>query len=235
LTGNVTFRVRTVMHRNPGQLHRVQVGIVGPKVSGAPSCGDGLVCARMDSPRTCPQETCQWWDEITVNTAWHAKDGWQEFRIKGYVKEPDGEEMIVSNGFHAYLRNGHPIESAVNNPDSMVARGWYTDAGYTNASIINPPTGPVSGVWEPQVRLDRGADGIPVVGYYIALDTDFHNANPGISVASGNSGPYQGRLQIDTRRLSNGWHRLFLKTDAFDSNTGARNSGVLSILFEVRN
>jgi hypothetical protein len=249
LTGKVTFRIRTVMHNNPGRLTRDAVYIVAPKVSGAPTCGGNgaLACVPLkDKPRTIAQcaatggtlsadgLTCTWWDNLTVDTALIANDGWQEFRFKGYVKEPDGQEMIVSNGLHAYLKNGRPVKSTVSNPDGMVARGWYTDAGYTNAALSKPPMGPVSGTWTPSVKLDQGSGGLPVIGFYCALDPDFHNANPGTPVKLGNS-LYRGKLQIDTTKLSNGWHRLFLKTDALHNASGSTSSGVLAILFEVQN
>jgi len=247
LTGKVTFRVRSVMHDNPGSLTRLAIYVEAPKVSGASTCGGNgaLACVSLPKPRTiatcaatggtlaADRLTCTWWDTLTVDTALVAYDGWQEFRFKGYVKQTNSKEMIVSNGFHANLKNGHTVKSLYSTWDEIVARGWYTDANYTNASLVKPPTGPVSGIWKPTVKLDKGSGGIAVTGYYVALDTDFHNGNPGIPIKSG-SGPYRGTVTIDTTKLSNGWHRLFLKADALASS-GSTNSGVLAFWFEVNN
>jgi len=49
------------------------------------------------------------------------------------------------------------------------------------------------------------------------------------------TGGYKGTVSIDTTKLTNGWHRLFLKADAASSSLGSTNSGVLAILFEVKN
>ncbi len=150
------------------------------------------------------------------------------------MRQPDGNEMLTSTGLQIYVRNGHPIKNITDRPDFAEARGWYTDAGYATSMLLALPTGPASGIWEPSVKPEEGADGIPITGYDCALDTDFHNRNPGIPVLQGNS-TYRGKLRIDTTRLSNGWHRLFLKTDAFDPATGSTNSGVPAVFFEVRN
>jgi hypothetical protein len=240
VTGQITFDVHTTLHHNPGKLNKISIGITAPTIPNAPTCGGNKALACVpglrDHPRTCPiDQTCTWTDQLTVDTALIAYDGWQEFRFKAYVDEPDGTQMIVSNGLHAYLQNGHPVDSE-QSYDYIVARGWYTGADYTNATLLKPPVAPISGFWTPSVKLDVGTPGIPVTGHYIALDTDFHGTppNPGIVIKEG-TGPYRGMVTIDTRTLNNGWHRLFLKADALDSATGSTNSGALAIWFEVLN
>jgi len=80
------------------------------------------------------------------------------------------------------------------------------------------------------------------------IDPDFHSHMPseGIVVAQG-QGQFSCQLTIDTRQLSNGWHRLVLRTDDdFVSTSGecAQNkggtcdstlSGVLVVWFNVQN
>jgi|GEM_PF-2177254 len=250
ISGKMTLRIRSTMHHNPGQLRRLSIQIFAPQVSsGAKACGDdtAVFCTNFDPPRTCPiDQTCRWEDVVTFNTADVAYDGWQEVRIHGIVREPDGTDMRTSSGLHIYLQNGHPVQNISIDPNSMMARGWYTNVNYTTASIISPPMGPVSGIWEPTVRMDEGAGGLPVTGWYAALDTDFHNGNPGIPLCAGSligsemqpecgTGSYRGKLKIDTTKLANGWHRLFLKADVRVSDVGSTHSGVLAIFFEVRN
>jgi hypothetical protein len=113
-------------------------------------------------------------------------------------------------------------------------RGWYTNQGYAVSNITAEVTGVVSGVWKPLVQMKAGAGGKPTTHTYAALDTDFHKSNPGILVQE-TSKEFRGNLVIDTRKLANGWHRLFLKADAFDSTSGSTNSGVLMIWFLVQN
>lgn len=245
LTGSYTFRVRTALHHNPGTLTRIAMYVESsPLVTGTKTCAPngGLACAP-NVPRTIKTcattngtlmdngETCVWWDNLTVNIGAIKEDGYQEFRMKGYVKEPDGTEMIVSNALIAYVKNGRPI-SNTSNATWMTGRGWYTNAGYANANIENPPLFTVAGTWNPKVKFNAPS-GDPITSYYAALDTDFHNGNPGIALKSGTSA-WTGNISIDTTKLTNGWHRLFLKSDAKQPD-GFTNSGVLVIWFEVDN
>jgi hypothetical protein len=250
ISGKMTLHIRSTLHHNPGQLRRLSIQIFAPQIASGPkACGDdtAVFCMNFNPPRTCPiDQTCRWEDVVTFDTAVVAYDGWQEVRIHGIVTEPDGTDMRTSSGLHIYLQNGHPVQNISIDPNSMMARGWYTNVNYTTASIISPPMGPVSGIWEPTVRMDSGAGGLPVTGWYAALDTDFHNGIPGIPLCAGSlmgsdmqpqcgTGPYRGKLKIDTTKLANGWHRLFLKADARVSNVGSTHSGVLAIYFEVKN
>jgi len=245
ISGIYTFRVRSVLHDNPGTITRLAMYVESsPLVTGTKTCAPngGLACIPT-VPRTLKDclkthgvytdnnETCTWWDQLQVNIGAVKEDGYQEFRMKGYVKEPDGKEMIVSNALIAYVNNGRTV-SNTSNPTRLTGRGWYTDAGYANANIENPPMKTIQGIWKPYV-IFNAPSGDPVTGYYAALDTDFHNNNPGIPIKSGTSA-WRGNIAIDTTKLTNGWHRLFLKTDAKQPD-GFTNSGVLAIWFEVRN
>lgn len=249
ITGKMTLHIRSTLHHNPGKFRRIAIQIFAPQVAGgAKACGDstGVACVNFSTPRTCPiDQTCRWEDDVTFNTADVAYDGWQEIRVHDIVAEPDGTEMRTSSGLHVYLKNGRPIKNVSADPNILMARGWYTNVNYTTASIISPPMGPVSGIWKPTVRLEKGSGGLEVTGWYAALDTDFHNGNPGLPLCSGapigsdmqpecNTGSYRGTLSIDTTKLADGWHRLFVKADA-KVNVGSTHSGVLAIYFEVRN
>jgi len=114
------------------------------------------------------------------------------------------------------------------------ARGWYTDQGYSVSNITAEVTTVVSGVWKPAVQMKAGSGGKKTTHTYAALDTDFHHGNKGTVVQETNA-EFRGNLTINTNLLTNGWHRLFLKADAFDSVSGSTNSGVLMIWFLVQN
>jgi hypothetical protein len=255
ITGKISLKVRSIMHNNPGQFYRLMVQIADDRVAPEPKgCGGdsmAVACLTFDPPRTCPvNQTCVWEDTLVVDTRMIKHDGWQQFRVRGFVhergKNGETESMRTSTGLHAYVKNGNPRDDVYENPDVLEARGWYTHANYMIANIVNPPLGPVSGVWQPKVTMNKGAEGIEVTSWYAALDTDFHHGNVGTALCpngvrgsghmlSCGNGPLRGQLTIDTTKLSDGWHRLFLKTNAFEPKTGSTSSGVLAILFEVRN
>jgi hypothetical protein len=259
LSGKVNFKIRSVLHNNPGQFKRLMVQIFGPNHA-KPGCNDdyAIVCQEFKPTRTIKNcaatggsltdngATCVWWDTLAVDTSLFDNDGIQEFRFRGFVAEPDGNDMRTSTGLHAYLKTGHPVKNYTS-ANFMEARGWYPSVNYSVARLNNPPTGPVSGVWKPSVELKPGSGGKPITSWYATLDGDFHKGNPGNPICPGGAakgdplapicgtGAYKGTLTIDTTKLANGWHRLFLKADAASSTLGSTNSGVLAILFEVKN
>ena len=248
ISSPIDIQVRSVLHNNPGQFRvlRVQSWSAGSTTT---ECGgsDAIDCINFNPVRTLATcaptggtlkdngQTCVWADTLTIDPAKIARSGWQQFRFHGVVAEPDGKEMRTSTGLHAYVVNNQPrADYCGPTCEAIEARGWYTNVNYHIARIYDPPTGAVSGIWTPRVAMKRGAEGTTVKGYYAALDTDFHNNNPGTPVQEG-SGEFDGRITIDTTRLANGWHKLMLKTDAFDSTTGSMHSGVQVFWFEVQN
>jgi len=258
LSGKVDFRIRSVMHNNPGQLRRLMVQIFGPNHAN-PGCNDdyAIICKEIKPARTlanCASTggtltdngmTCTWWDTLTVDTSLFDYDGIQEFRFRGFVREPDGNDMRTSTGLHAYVKNGHTLHNYTT-ANFMEARGWYATVNYTVARLNNPPVGAVSGVWKPSIELKPGSGGSAVTSWYASVDGDFHKGNPGTPICPSGvkgdpmapicgTGSYKGTASIDTTKLANGWHRLLLKADAASSSLGSTNSGVLIILFEVKN
>ena len=244
----LTVTVKAVMHANPGTLYRLWVQAWDSGTSGT-GCNSGVIACKDFSPQrtlaNCTStggtlkdhgHTCVWSDTITIDPAKISESGWKEFRIRHFVKQPTGDDMRTSTSLQGYVVNGktRADDCPANNCNLIEGRGWYTHVNYARARIENPPTGPVSGVWQPNVSMKRGSGGSVVVGHFASLDTDFHNGNRGTVVKEG-VGEFSGTLSIDTTKLTNSWHRLFLKTDQVERATGAEHSGILAFWFEVRN
>jgi hypothetical protein len=225
LSGPVGFDVRVVMHDNPGVLQRVDIGLF----TGGDD--DGGVLVGVPFQTTCAG-TCTFWGHADVDTAAAGFDGWQEFRFKARVDEPDGARMVTSSGWPVNLANGNPVREW-RDGSGVTARGWYTDVGYQNASIEALPGGPVSGTWTPTVRMGAGAGGSAATYHVAAVDPDAHAGMPGWVVLEG-AGEYRGALSIDTTQLANGRHRLVLRSDSALPN-GSTHSGLLVITFDVSN
>ena len=255
LRGVVTLRVRSVLHDNPGRLRQLQVQLYQ---------GDGAnitvldkhVDRRLSSCQTTGGQlsdhgqTCTWWDTLEVDTRKAKYNGEVQFRVRGFVAEPDGKEMRTSTSLHAYLRNGGRrwYDDLYQHVSDLEGRGWYHNLNYAAARLSNADglLEPISGVWRPRVALVRGADSASVTGWYAGVDTDFHSGSmgmplcpTGVKTPNGlpqcSSAAFSGNLSIDTRQLSNGWHRLLLKTDQYDRETGSTHSGVLATYFLVNN
>ncbi|MCB0036204.1 MAG: hypothetical protein KDE51_19370, partial [Anaerolineales bacterium] len=174
-------------------------------------------------------------DNITIDTRDFPYDWWQQFRFRAFVKEPDGVDSRTSTGLHALLQNGRPYRDAYPNPvDQIETRAWHGEAvNFTTTRIDEIPLAPVSGLWEPQVYLRPGVDGIPVTSHAVYMYADFQMNEMGWLIEEG-VGAFSERVAIDTTQLENGWHRLVLQADAL-SESGSTNRAVGELMFEVEN
>ena len=255
LSGVITLRVRSVLHDNPGHFYGLQVQLYQNDRANITAANPRFArrlstCQATGGQLSDTGMTCTWWDTVPVDTRQARYDGAVQFRVRGFVAEPDGKEMRTSTSLHATLHNGDRrwFDDLYQDLDDLEARGWYTTLNYAGARLRDAPTllRPISGIWQPRVALLRGFEGDPVTGWYAAIDTDFHHDVPGTplcpaGVRQPNGIPqcgttsFSGQLRVDTTRLSNGWHRLFLKTDQYDAQTGSTHSAVLATYFWVDN
>jgi hypothetical protein len=255
LRGVVPLRVRSVLHDNPGHFRELQVqlyqGDSANRIAAQLRFERRLsTCAATGGQLSDNGATCTWWDTVRVDTRQARFDGEAQFRVRGFVAEPDGREMRTSTSLHATLRNGGrpAYNDLYQDLDDLEARGWYTTLNYAAARLRDAPAllQPVSGVWRPRIAAIRGFDGASVTGWYAGINTDFHQGNPGTPLCPAgvrerngipqcSTAPYSGPLTVDTTRLSNGWHRLLLKTDQYDPETGSTHSGVLATFVLVQN
>ena len=227
LKGTVPFDIHVQMHMNPGTLTSVDLQVFG----------DGVDVAQIAAkPKViCPVAQCDYWYHLDYDTTQVPADGSLEFRFHAKVTSPDGSLGYTSSGWQAVLANGgRPVQSY--RPAAYLeARGWYEGTEYENARFVTPlPSGPVKGAWTFGVSLAPGSGGTAVNHVLVSVDPHFHNVpvDRGIVVFE-KAGPYVGSITIDTTKLSNGVHRLFMRTD---SNVAAgTGSGILAFNFRVDN
>lgn len=249
VSGQMSLKIDSILHDNPGDFHKIVIQIW--KDGGFPGdvCGEGsaVACKIFDPPRTLATctttngtivgpNTCKWEDTLTFDTSLFPNDGWQQFRVRGKVDEPDGTEMRTSTGLHAYLSNGNPVNHVYEPETTIEARGWYTNAEYAVSNIkeVARNPGPFSGVWAPKVQMKEGSGGIAVTEHRAALDAAIHAGNLGTLLTTG-AGEYRERVVVDTKALSDGWHKLFLRTSQDEPLLECTNSAVMVYFFEVLN
>ena len=104
ITGEMTLDVISIMHHNPGDFNKVVIQIWAenqPDFTGVCGEGSAVACAEFDPPRTIAscessggtlvsEGTCKWVDTLNFDTALFPFDGWQQFRVRGKVDQPDG-------------------------------------------------------------------------------------------------------------------------------------------------
>ncbi len=248
--------VTSIMHDNPGVFRALLVQAYPHGLAGDTKlCYDDTAigckkfertyarCAETGGTFNAQARTCAWQDTFRIDPQQIEKSGWTQFRFRGFVRQPDGVDERTSTGLNNRVISSRPLSTALYSQDGTQnyteGRGWYTKAQYAQAILFNPPTKPVSGVWQAKIRIEQGASIGPepesarLTNYYIALDTDFHNGNAGIPIKQG-TGEFAGTVAIDTTKLTNGWHRLMLqgKNMGFD---GVANAGAMAYWLYVSN
>lgn len=274
LSGRASFDIRVIMHNNPGELRAVGFDIWGDNPGGNCHGNDPVcVCSNNDSscspsaskPLTCGDgETCVWWfPNVTADlNQLGISGGRKEFRFRAFVLEPDGNQMFQSTGWQAYVAGG---SNNYRSSEMIESRGWYEGAEYQNPrfervnlthkwdgssnSDAYTLNGYVRGTWRPVIDIKPGTGGHPTDHHIVMIDPAFHAVPPteGIVVKEGSGQLDNYQLNIDTTRLTNGWHRLALRADDdfFDNSGSCSNnkgsacdstsSGLMIIWFYVNN
>jgi hypothetical protein len=117
-------------------------------------------------------------------------DGRQEFRFLTTVERPDGNEILVTTRWQAYLRNGNPVRH-YRDSDNYMGGAGYTDRGYQNAIVSSGiPRAPVPRIWRPSVDLGHRSDARPSTLHVVSVDPDFHMGRRGRVVRRG-AGEYE--------------------------------------------
>lgn len=220
LKGIVNFDTRIVMHKNPGVLFRYDSWFEG---------GGGNPFTALKDRIPAGEQTFSRVVHTTVDTR-KAPDGWYEYRPKARVRHSNGDTQLTSAGWPANFQNGNPektggFRTGIDDGRGITGRGWYSrDHGYQNSLYVKPvadvlPGATVSGTWKPVVRLNTGSGGHPTTFTAAYIDPDFHS-NPedgdgnAVLVVGKWNGPKRGEVSIDTTKLTNGSHKLVLRTEA---------------------
>src|SRR5438128_2699874 len=233
MSSDFDIDLRLIMHDNPGTYSNFDLVTKGVSY-------ETTVQSFTVPGFTCPVGTCERWLHFTVHMSDFQESGLQEVRFRTFVNTPDGNKMHASTNWQVYINNGRP-RSDVSRFPFLRNKGWYGDnplAGYCEAGLTSTPIprSPISGTWTPTVRIvTHSTDAsFPVTNHIVTLDPDFHMEPPMLgTVLQEGAGGFEGPVSIDTRALSNGTHKLFMRADCRAGNS--TNSGVGGIFFRVQN
>ncbi len=223
----IELDVRLVLHDNPG---KVAEAVLVTKTSTTETT---RIHDKSVAGFTCPVGTCERWLHWSVPLSWFNKSGLQEIRYRVYVDEPNKSRMISSLNFQTFINNG-AAKSDVTRYPYLRAKGWYTGAGYCEASLRQPlPDAPVPSSYSPLVAMvDHGTSADrPVTHAQALLDADFHNNIPGLLLreAFDAMGPVTIAVGQNTTTPATNLpenHKVFLRSDCNDPS-GSTNSGIL--------
>lgn len=223
VSGIVEFDVRVLLHDSPAELSSLSFDLYdrGPNIY------------RSIKP-VITGPNAEAWFHVAMDTRLAKADGWFEVRAKARATFPSGRKQLTSSGWPIYVANGFAVNGSRSSVGAIIGRGWYDGHGYQNPDLrlATDLLGVKSGTWTPRVRLDKGGMGATPTYVMATVDPDIHAGNLGMVVFQRN-GPYTGPISIDTTRLSNGTHSLFLEVD--DRFTDGQLSGIQVLSFEVSN
>lgn len=198
VTGTITLPVTVRLHNDPGRVSMVRIQVF-PKLA-----------VKVPVSLDCPGHECSWVVPVKVDTT-KVPDGRWEFRITANIKDSDatfGKRFYQTTRWHATVANGNgPIGSASPDKRSPGAGGWYEGTDYMN--IFCGPAGgnliaaPISGV----VSLNCKFDADTAIA---EIDANSHVGNRGTVVLDTSGG--SRTVTFDSRKFSNGRHKLFLRT-----------------------
>ncbi len=257
VTGPFTLDIRMILH-DPG-LQKVNTGKTStPYVSVVmkSSSAEKTQSKLYQTGWTCPTPgTCTRWGKVRVDPSVFSTDGLKEARLRFFsdVADPAAGGTTATARMTASLNFQYTVDLSptrtvrdVSRDPYLRGKGWYSapgsdlaEGGYCEAALMTVPVpnAPVSGTWSPAVKMvwHGDAEDPPVTAHEVRIDPDLHANVPGLILRRA-GGEYDGRISIDTTRLTNGTHRLFLRADCNDRHgRNSTTSGILIVPFEVNN
>ncbi len=201
---------------------------------------------------------CTWFINMNIDMSRSNRSGHSELRLSPNVEHDDlGTRQFNTNNFQLHKGGTNHYRNRPN----PISRAWYTGLDYANVSwtnyldILNAsdpnmqdtmPT--VSGVITINVDHAQCNGESNSLGF---VDTNFHAVQRGetsfplkcenVSKVSGpsgcmlydNSGCWEGSVQFDTRKLTNGVHSIYLQTQ--ENNSDGMNAGAGKYFIRVQN
>ncbi|MBI3443632.1 hypothetical protein HY008_03095 [Candidatus Woesebacteria bacterium] len=228
IRGVVHFDIRGILHNDPGLVTFLRIQIF--------SNGSQPVYQKTIN-WSCPATfECIVWYPVDIDTATRPYDGRWEFRMTFNVPSTppgpnQGNRQFNTTRWAAYLDNGKPYQDGQGDIDRVGAASWYTVSDYANVFMrhqdaLRAAYSTISGIWTFQAKGEKD-------NLVVAVDAKAHGMDPGLVIFNGGGGGTWHTISFDTRAISNGIHRLFLRTD--DKLSNGTNSGNFVIPFVVAN
>lgn len=233
-SATVPLDIRLILHQNPADPSSTSRPYASVIVKGTDY--EKTLVKFYDLGWGCPFETCVRWKHYDLPLSAFNHAGLQEIRLRWFIKEPDGNEMHTSINFQTYVENGKSRANVTRRPYPRF-KGWYTGAGYCEASMttVPLPDASLTAPWTPTIwqAWDGSAEDLRVSRHVVTLDPDAHADPPvpGTVLAQGD-GERIAPVTVDPATLAPGPHKLVARTEC-DDPRGSTNSGVQVVTFKV--
>ena len=211
------------LHNHPGKLVQVR-------------WSDGsTVKQSLPDSFTCPTDHCAREYMLTLDPAKFDYSGWREVRFTADTRNTDGTRFYNTTRWCIFVTNTKSRKDFCGGTVAQrgATAGWYTNLSYANVfydCLADPPGSTVSGTWCFRAKFERAYGFASIDPRYHAVPED-----QGLVVYNGVGANQWRDLCVDTMQLSNGTHRLFLRTDHIIPNPRGKGSGVFTLPFVVAN
>lgn len=249
--GTITFDVVIKVHHFHEPLTKLRIQIFESGQNQGCTGGVATTCYTFPTPQpVCMVDDCVYYVKMSVPTTGSTYNGMREFRFSVFAALDGGKELYQSTGWRADLNNPGKVVQDFDTRDMIEGRGWHTNTEYTNARFYigndpnnpNPLKDPVSGLWKVKARFYKGSNSADVTEYEVRIDPNIHAFAPDRVLDVGSDPSGDQIITVDTTKLSNGPHKLFLRAGARALSTSTTpatligtNSGVLVVPFYVQN
>ena len=261
-SGVQDFVAVVVMYNNPGKISWINAGfqendsgkyfVRNVTNNGATTSdwstqnreceGGGVTCVNYTDPLTCNKKSCTYQVALKIDMSICRINGMCELRIRPNLTETEPRDDRAFTSLNVQINVGG--NDNYRESTAPIGRGWNTGPEYVNSSIDN---------YMDLFKSDFNKS-IPVVKGSIKLNIRHREAIGGKSTASLRIDPstftgvggkviYEEEMRssslnkdnvtIDTTKLSNGVHTLFVSTQERTSN--GKNSGHLKLFINVQN
>lgn len=232
ISGVLPVDITVKLHNNAVGIWLVGADSRQASTQGTPDCLEVLACIRYSSPRTCAATDCEFKARLDIPTEKISYDGIQPIQVFALAIRADGHETRAGFEFPVTLGNGAPVQDFPMSEGGGMLQGfgWHTATDYSLVLSGEAPKAAVSGIWQPQL-ISAGL-GAPTTEYEVLIDPNIHEQKRGIVVAEGSGSTFEN-VQIDTTKLANGPHKLFVRAGSqVDMGT---NSAIMVLPFTVQN
>ncbi len=238
LKGRVQLEVRLIMHNTPDTLDHIRITGRFRNNNGDHEYQD--LAYRDLNGAVCPiTQNCEIWVPMDIDTSRMPYDGIQSIKIEVRSTNPHGRWMNTILYWRAYLNNGKSVRhdnSAVRYDvwaSTLIQNFVYIRAGVdgTWPGVVDNQLN-LQTIWHSADRYKTAVDP-KEVRHDVILDANFHAGIPGSTLRSGR-GEVRLPLSLDTRGLSDGPHKLIIRTQGDEAATKSTFMSVLVIPFRAQ-
>jgi len=251
VSGQVRFDLQWQIHEmSDGYLKRVRIQSASNTIVTVDTQAATQRCLGLDQ--------CAGTQTIMLDTDAMAT-GVHELRFHAESERTDDSGALATNGWHVCVRTCGQLAQQSGRavvPPAFDARGrWFEtiiggdgDIGYMTVRVLSGyPANtegyiPLAGIWSPRIESNEGVpNDAPVIGTFVSIDPRWHDYSvpgypdgyPGRVVLDYHGDEIDRVLQIDTAELTDGMHKLFIRTEG--QAASGKTAGVQVIEFLVRN